>query len=287
MLTSRELASLIWLAVAAVGIAVMAARDRSLARSISNIIRLAVRPPISLVVIAFYVYMAASLWLTAQLRLWNTSLTAETITWGVVSGLALIFSASDANDATYFKKAIRRTFGITVLFEVTFGMVSFPLWLELAIQPIFTFLIVLEVVAKSDPEHHQVASCLGTLLALVGFIFFGGTLYLIWHDRESIDWIQQGRTLAMLVWLPLVALPFVYVLAWGLRYGVLVRLVKWRQHERPVRFRTRAAVVLGFNFGLRDLGDGRLHLAQQLADAGSFAESYRAIRSYRTMHPGR
>lgn len=283
MLTPRELASLIWLGVAVVAVVVMAIRDRSLAINIGNVVRLAVKPPISFMILGFYAYMAAWVWVAASLGLWNKSLLLELVLWGVISGLAVLFSATDADNPGYFRKAVRTTFGITVLLEVTFGMVSFPLWAELIIQPVLTILVLLEVVAKVGPDHHQAASCLGTLLALVGFLFFGGTVYLIWRDRDTIDWAEQGLTLAMLIWLPLVALPFVYVLAWGMNYGALVRLVKWRQDDRPVRFRTRAAIVIGFNVGLRHLGQAR-DLARQLADAQSFGASLRAVRNYRSLH---
>src|SRR4051812_23098300 len=50
VLTSRELASLIWLGATAIVVAVMALRDRSLARSIGNVAATALRPPISTVI---------------------------------------------------------------------------------------------------------------------------------------------------------------------------------------------------------------------------------------------
>jgi hypothetical protein len=97
--------------------------------------------------------------------------------------------------------------------------------------------VVFEVVARSKEETRQVASCLGTVLAIAGFAFALGTSVAVWRTRSSIDWTQQGLTFAMLVWLPLVALPFIYLLAWGMNYGVLMK------HE-PVATRRSAGPVL-------------------------------------------
>lgn len=281
MLTSRELASLIWLGVMAIVVAMMALRDRSLARSIGNVAVTALRPPILTVIVVFFVYLACCLWVAERLGVWNSGLAKETVIWAVVSGMAVVFSATNANDPSYFRQAIRRTFAATVLIEFFFGLASFPLAVELIIQPALTLVVILEVVARGKEEAAQVASCLGTVLAIAGFAFALGTGVAVWRSRSSIDWSQQGLEFALLLWLPLIALPYVYVLAWGMNYGVLMSMIRWQRDDRPVPLSTRAGIAFGFNVAWRHLGQARIDPARDLAGATSLSEAYGIVRRFR------
>lgn len=159
---------------------------------------LAVKPPISLVLLGFYGYIAALVWLASKVGLWNSELLKETISWGAISGLALVFSVTKADDPAFFRRAMRRTFAATVLIEFFFGIVSFSLPVEILIQPLLLMLVGVEVVAKKDPSSAQVASCVSTLLTMFGFVFTAGTALLIWKDRNAIEWDDQFLILAML-----------------------------------------------------------------------------------------
>ena len=125
---------MIWLAVIAVGVLVMAIRDRSLARNIGDVAKMAARPPISIVIVVFFAYMALWVWVAARLGAWKPSLAKETFIWAVVSGLAVLFSANAAKDPSYFRRAIRHTFAATVVIEFFFGLAA--LVVELIIQPV-------------------------------------------------------------------------------------------------------------------------------------------------------
>ena len=285
MFTSRELASLLWLAVAAVWIAVVAVRSKDLRSSIATILVLAIKPPISLVLLGFYAYIAALVWLASKVGLWNPDLLKETISWGVISGLALVFSVTKADDPGFFRKAMRRTFAATVLIEFFFGIVSFSLPVEILIQPLLLLLVGVEIVAKNDPSAAPVASCVNTLLAIFGFAFAAGTAFLIWQDRNVIVWDDQLLILAMLVWLPLGALPYLYPLTWGMSYGVLVRMVRWKRDERPVPISVRAAIVVGFNRHRVDLARARFHPAHELAQTTSFRDALAVIKEFRRSLP--
>jgi hypothetical protein len=281
MFTSRELASLIWIGVVVILIAVAAVRSRDWRANVTSILVLAIKPPISLVLLGFYAYMAALVWLASTIGLWNVDLLKETINWGIISGLALVFSATEANDPAFFKKAMRRTFAATVLIEFFLGIVSFSLPVEILIQPLVLLLVGVEIVAKNDPASAQVASCVSTLLAIFGFAFAAGTALLLWQDRKVIEWDDQLLILAMLVWLPLGALPFLYPLTWGTAYGVLVRMVRWKRDERPVPFSVRTAIVVGFNRHRVDLARARLHPAQELAQTTTFRDALAVVREFR------
>ncbi|NHA00975.1 hypothetical protein G5V59_16660 [Nocardioides sp. W3-2-3] len=191
-------------------------RSKDMRSSITSILVVAIKPPISLVLLGFYAYMAALVWLASKVGLWNPDLLKETVSWGVVSGLALVFTVTKADDPAFFRKAMRETFAATVLIEFFFGIVGFSLPVEILIQPLLLLLVGVEIAAKKDPSSAQVASCVSTLLAIFGFVFTAGTAFLIWKDPSAIEWDDELLILGMLVWLPLGALPYLYPLTWGM-----------------------------------------------------------------------
>ena len=283
MLSSRELASLIWLGVLAVAVIVMAIRDRSIARNFADILRQAVRHPISTFILGFFAYMAAWVGLAARLGAWKEGMLKETLIWGFVSGLAIAFSATEADDdPAFFKKAIRRTVGLTVFLEFFFGLASFPFVVEVIVQPVLALLVMMEIVAKGEEKFAPAASCLGFMLGFAGLTFIIATMAVVWQTRGDIDWDQQALVFGMLIWLPIVALPFVYVLSWVMNYGTILRFIRLSNDDGPIPLSIRLAVIAGFNVNLHHLGRAaRIHPANELARARSFREAYQVVLRFR------
>jgi hypothetical protein len=92
----REAATLIWVGVLAAVLVAVARRDRDLRESLLDLVRLAVAPPISVVILAFYAYTSACVALMHRIGAWNAGLLRETLLWGAVSGLAVVLTAADA-----------------------------------------------------------------------------------------------------------------------------------------------------------------------------------------------
>ena len=239
------------------------------------------KPPISMVIATFWAYTLFFVWLASLVGLWNERLSKETVLFLVIGAFATITKSLNADDDPhYFRTAMKQALALTLLIEFVFGIVTFPLWIELVIQPILILAIGVEVVAQRRVGAEQLASCVGRFIALAGVVFLIATLVVIWQERSEIDWSTQALVLAMLVWLPLVNLPYVYVLSWGLNYGRLLSLIRVQRETTRIPWHARPAIVLGFRWDLHALGQAHGSLAGEIAWSESVGQSFGAVRRF-------
>ncbi|QYJ03505.1 hypothetical protein KUV85_14395 [Nocardioides panacisoli] len=283
MLSTCEFASLVLLS----GFALfLAFKKPSAFMSLGRIALQAMKPPISTVIVSFWAYTLFFVWLASRVGLWEEDLWKETVLFLVIGAFATVSKSLSADDDPhYFRTAMKQTFALTLLIEFVFGIVSFPLWIELVIQPTMALAIGVQIVAQRREGAEQVASCLETLLALTGFAFLAATLVVIWQERSEIDWTTQGLVLALLVWLPLVNLPYVYVLSWGLNYGRFLSLIRVQRDTTRIPWHARPAIVFGFRWDLYALGQARGRVAGEIAWSESFGQSYGAVRRFSSALP--
>lgn len=280
VLNTREIATVVWIAVLLVGIAVLAARKPDVRRSLGDVLRAFFKPKLVLLFVLFFGYLSLVVWLASAVGAWESALLSETVLWFVVSGAAMWMSANDASKDGFFSASLRRLFAWPLILECYYEIATFPLWVELAIQPVVGLLLCIEVVAGGKEEYRAVRRPVAYLLVLVGLAMLVGTAVVVAKGWHHIDWAQQARLAGMFVWLPLAALPAVYLMSWGMAYGVLLSLVRFRLKDAPVRWSTRLAIAVGFNIHLSDLGRAR-PIAHDLAKASNFFNSLAAVRRFR------
>lgn len=282
MLTSRELASAVWICLLAIGLTVVIARKSDVRSSVVALLGSLANPKIVGPLLGFYCYIAGCAWLANTLGLWDRSLLKEMIVWTAVSGFAVMFASTTADDdPKFFRKTFVAVFGINIAIEFIFGLASFPFWIEFILQPILTMLILLELVAKQDPKAAPVAQVLEWVLAILGLVFILGTLYQVGTHINEFDSTQQFRTFAMLIWLPIASMPFIYGLSWAMSFEQIAGQLRWRLGDRGVPVWMKAAVMIGFNRHLHHLGRFRGDGPRAVSESASFKEALTAVGTAR------
>ena len=101
LLNNRELASLIWLIVAAAW--VLSRRD--LRARITSIFKGLANPLLLLPLLGMLGWIALEIWAGGKLALWNTGLISNTVVWTVGTALVLYFNVDKATeDPLFFSK---------------------------------------------------------------------------------------------------------------------------------------------------------------------------------------
>ena len=98
VLNNRELASLIWLAVAAAW--VLSRRD--LRSGIAGILKSLANPLLLLPLLGLQGWIALEIWAGGKLGLWNTDLVSNTVVWTVGTALVLYFNVNKAAEDPLF-----------------------------------------------------------------------------------------------------------------------------------------------------------------------------------------
>ena len=106
LLNNRELASLIWLAVAAAWIL----SRRNLRSATSDILKHLASPLLLVPLLVMLGWVALEIWVGGKLALWNTGLVSNTIVWTMGTALVLYFNIDKAaEDPLFFRNTSKDT----------------------------------------------------------------------------------------------------------------------------------------------------------------------------------
>ncbi len=203
-LTNRELASLILLGLAAV---LAFRKDVSPLWGILHALR-----PILYIYVLFVAWMAATVYVFAQLRLWEPWLFKDTLIW-FGAGFALILNAQRAGrEERFFRGRGLEPIGVAALVGIFVNAAGYDLLPELGLQVIALLVVVLSVM-PADKRTPAVSRLYVFLSAAVAVALFAPPFIDLAGRVDSIDLAATVRFFALPVWMTLFALPFVYVLA--------------------------------------------------------------------------
>jgi hypothetical protein len=222
-LTTREWASVFWAAVLVVaGIAIPFVR-RALAPSLKMLLELW---PLHLAVIALLAWVVFVCYIGAQVGAWNRDLLKDTVAWVLVYGFASIFAALKAGkEDHFFRRSALAALSVAAVMQFMLNLDTFPLWVEIILQPVVFFLVLFEGVAGMQPKTRPVQLVANGALIVIGLWVIIGTARGLLGSWRGLDPEATGLAFAFSLWFPPTMLPFVYVLSLVLAYGVIFWLL--------------------------------------------------------------
>lgn len=277
VLSTREMASVIWLVIAS-GWMMTSPGLRS---SFVQLFRTFAQRRILVAFLGFYVYIVGVIWAAAWIRLWSVSVVKDTVVWLLIGGFTVLFASMKAGEPHYFRRALVAAFGANVILQLFFNVVTFSLWVELVLQPVLLLLIGIEVVAATDEKYAPARKLASGLLALLGIALATATVWELWDQRASLDGSEVLRSIALAIWLPLASLPYVYILGLYGDYEMAFIHIRLRRDDNRVPLRTKAAILLGLNFHISDVHLFRSGHSYETAHAATFREALTAVRASR------
>ncbi len=278
VLNNRELASLIWLAVAAAW--VLSRRD--LRSGIADILKSLASPPLLLPLLGLLGWIALEIWAGGKLGLWNTGLVPSTVVWTVGTALVLCFNVNQAaEDSLFFRKTAKSALAASVFVEFFINLFVFGLLAELILQFVLTILIMVDVFSNQKPEFQQLKKVLDALLIGVGVLFLGYTIVQFYAQWTQLDRQALLLKLALPAWLTLGVLPFIYVLSLYTVYEGALRGVNWATSDWRARWRTRFVLVRDFRLRRNELRSFTLMWIKRAAVAPDVTGARAVVQRFR------
>ena len=277
MLNTRELASLILIGAFAVAMLALPAFRRTIMPYIGQLIVACTRYPLLLALLIVVGVSAASTALAWRIGLWNTSLLKDAVILTVTVVLPMTFrSYTFKSGRSLLEGVLAKTLGITTLIAFYLNSSPLPLVGELLLQPIVSFLVIIQACAGSKPDYAPAKRLADVLLLLVEISLIAWTTYSL--SSSSTDWAGLWRSLLFNFWLPLTLVPFFYV--FGFYMLLKQSVVRFRVQKRPLNLRVTLALIIGTRcrIGLLSRFSGRYN---SLGDVTTFRGGLAKMRDFR------
>lgn len=278
MITSRELAAIIWLVILVIG-----AMTRREARvSLRHLLRAFLQGKVLAVLVLYAAYVALWVCVAAKIGVWTKSLLADTIIWFVVSGFPLFLRSDQAGkDSKFFRREAESIITLSAIAGVYVNSVSFNLYMELILQPVIVALSVIRLSTSLRTTCTSMKRCCDILLIIVGFTLIFFTTLDIYRDWHESILRQLSRSIALTMWLPLLALPFIYAFSLVAGYELAFLRMDLNNDRRRSLTKAQLALIVGLKGRVRDVNAFSGIWSRQAASAPTFREALDAVRAFR------
>jgi hypothetical protein len=220
-----------------------------------------------------------------EFGVWTPNMTKHTLIWLLGPALVLVANLARAwEEERFFRITAKGTLAASAVLAVVVNFCILSLPAELVLQPFLAFLVMAEVFAPSRDEFRQAKRLIDFLLGLAGFALFacGVTRLVRGSMAEGIS--AAAGELLLPAALTVAVLPFVFALALYAAYEstfARVRIMTRNETSTWGAVRGRLAIIAALHFRVREVGRLNLEIARDAANADSFAEAWRAVRSSR------
>nr|MDE0499758.1 hypothetical protein [bacterium] len=171
----------------------------------------------------------------AQIGLWGAGLWKKTILWFLVSGLGLLVRFKEVTDEPrFFRQEFTRTAGLVAIIEYLANLASFALWVEIPLQALAVFCLIVKSGDRSDDDPKAVLTVkvAQSCLALFGLTAAGWTTWRIAIDWHEIDGWALLRGYLLPIWIMPVSLICVYRMAVHAAYQVVFHQMRVTAGDR-------------------------------------------------------
>lgn len=201
-LTSREIATLLWVGV----FAAWALRNRGVRRSAARLVRTAAEPFLVLFFLLSGAYAAFVVWFLSWGGVWSPIFLKETLLWFLLIALVTAGRGISSYEKVSYGAAVVDSFRIVVVVQFFVGLVPFSLPVELALVPTAAMIGLGLAAAGREGIDPGVGRFFRGLEVALGFAILAGAL---WNAVESYRTLATSTALISFILPPLLSLFFI------------------------------------------------------------------------------
>ncbi len=273
MLNNREWATIIWFGILLLG----GLSKRELRSSFGHVLRAVLSPAILFPLGGMLSYVVLEVWLGSKARLWRGDLTKDTVSWLILSALALFFNFEQASKQShFFRRKVATAFGIAGFLEFLINMFTLNLIAELLLQPFIALLAMVSALGSDGIAKKRA----DRLLALIGFSLLILTIRQLYANWGDIDKHALALQIALPIWLTIALLPYIYLVSLYANYDSAFRHINHLTHDRKARRRAKLALIIKLHFRSRDSHDFAGPWYQRIASAPKFRAARQVVAQF-------
>lgn len=253
-LKNREVANLTWLGLLVLGLAVLSWTNRDVGRALLAVLRALVQRTFLTIGVLIAIWVSASVAILARLDLWRWDNLKTTILWAVTVAPVAIYQFRRAEKGrAFFRQSIIETIAATTFVQFLIDEYSFPLWVELLLVPVLSFVAMLHVVAQTKPAFRSAERLFASLLVIAAVAYFGSAIIQLASNPKGFFRYETLREFLTPVLLTVMFLPVVYGLAVYAAYEAADAVLKVWMPDNALRAYARRRARRGFGLNLHQL----------------------------------
>lgn len=266
ILSTRELALLIWAAVVGLYLA-SRAKGRG---ALVGLLRAFFDKKLAMLFGSAMAYTVMVVVVLEAFGIWTVGELKTTVLWVFTFAFVTMGEAITSKDKGKKLSAVARdvvTVTAVILFIAEFY--TFPLWIELLFVPLTAIIGGVLALAEREPRHVPVKRIVETLLVLIGLGVLAYSTIMIANNFDDVWTLATLRGFAIPIIMSLAFIPFLYFLILFVVYENALTTLTIQGHSKPmVRYAVfRGIAVLGGNVDLLDRFRVSLNLEQELTRA--------------------
>lgn len=207
-LNDREIATLIWLAIALVWL-LWKGKAWGIA---TGLVKTFFKPIILRSIAVMATYVAGCVWILAHFNVWALDNTKTTLVWfgTFVLGWLFNFNRWDEDPDAQARATLKELLSVMAIVTFVTDFYTFPLLAELVLVPMAAFVTMMAAVAKGKPDRSLVAkACQGVLtITGLGMLLWAGAGLI--RDFAGFATVENGREFTTPALLSVMFLPFMY-----------------------------------------------------------------------------
>lgn len=280
MVTTRESASLILLAIALIALLVWPATRDTVRQGFRSIVS-AMHWKLVTSFLALICWIVLCLHLGSLASLWDVGLLKDSIIITLTFAIPMMFRIPKAETGgAIVRRLMLDSLGFVALLEFYVNVEPLPLVGELLLQVVVAALVMLNTVAATRPEWASVRKLTGGLLSVIGVGLILWTTAGVIRDRDTLDWIDLLRSFLLGVWLPALLLPFFYVVAFLMAAEMIFMRLHAVSRTTQLPVRVQIAVFVGLRSSVK-LASRFIGRYNQVAKLRSFRDASQFMRAFR------
>lgn len=243
-LNNRDIAVLVWLALAAILLSLKAdIRD-----AFKDVVRAFLDRRIILILATAAIYVALCVLLLSKLNAWQWSNLKTTLVWALTFGfVSLIEVVRIDEDSTYFRKVLRDALAGTAIVTFIAEFYTFNLLAELFLVPVISIVTIMQATASFRPEHARVGKLLGNVLTGIGLFIFFYAAYRTVVEFSDFATFETVREFMIPILLTILFIPFAYLFATYVIYQALFIRTDWVIEDPELRKYAKLQAILAFH----------------------------------------
>lgn len=201
---------------------------------------------IKLIVPFLFVLFFASVfvWLCTYFPFWDWVYLKDIIFWTLFAGVPVCFNATSRKlEDHYFRDILIDNFKFAALTEFITGTFTFPIVVELILQPILVFFVILQSTAEKT-QNNKVKKFIDVTVALAGFMILALTAKSIIDAIGNIEFLDIAVSFMLPIVLSALYLPVAYCFAVYAKYELLFLRMSFKEpKDKKVRIAHRVKII--------------------------------------------